>query len=203
LAVSAPAAVVLASASAARRRMLLNAGIAFDLDPAAIDEAAIKAEARQAGATAEAAALALARAKAAAVSARRPDAVVIGADQLLTCADIWYDKPADVEAAVQQLQSLCGRAHRLVSAAAVVRAGETLWQTVDVASLTMRPFSEAFLERYLTAMGRSVTRTVGAYQLEGPGIQLFERIDGDYFTILGMPLVPLLACLRELGVLQR
>jgi len=187
--------IVLASASAARRRMLEGAGIAFAVDAAAIDEDAAKQ------ATADQAAIAdiLAERKALHVSARHPGALVIGADQTLDCGGAGFDKPVDRAGARAQLLALRGRTHRLVSAVAVVQDGRTLWRHRDAASLTMRDFSDGFLESYLDAVGDAALTSVGAYQLEGRGVQLFERVAGDHFTILGMPLLPLLAHLRACG----
>lgn len=197
---SSGAPLVLASASAARAAMLTAAGLAFETQAAAVDEEAVKAAMRAAGAAVPDIAMALAELKARRVSARRPGAFVIGADQMLTLGNAAFDKPADRAAARAQLLALRGAAHRLVSAACVFRDGERLWGTLDHATLTMRRFGDDFLDRYLDAMGPSVTRTVGAYQLEGLGAQLFARIDGDYFTILGLPLLPLLDFLRGHGI---
>jgi septum formation protein len=187
--------IVLASASSARRLLLERAGIAHVCEPAAIDEAAVKAAMQ--GVAVEEVALALADSKACAVATRRPGAVVIGADQILECDGRWFDKPADVAEAARHLRALRGRTHRLVSAAVAVRDGARLWRHVAEARLTMRPFSDHFLDDYLACGGPAILESVGAYRLEGPGAQLFETIDGDYFTILGLPLLPLLEFLRR------
>ena len=142
----------------------------------------------------------MALAKAEAVSPRHSNALVIGADQILECAGTWFDKPPDAEAAARQLGSLCGRTHRLVSAVCVVRDGQRLWQLVEAAHLTMRPLSEAAIAAYLEKAGLQALHSVGAYQLEGLGAQLFSEIEGDFFTILGLPLLPLLVFLREHGI---
>ena len=125
----------------------------------------------------------------------------VGADQILECDGRWFDKPRDLEEARAQLQALSGRTHRLITAAAVVRDSAVLWRAIETARLTMRRVSEAFLDRYLAAMGKRVLATVGGYELEGLGAQLMTRVEGDYFAILGLPLLPLLAFLREDGAL--
>lgn len=195
--------MILASASPIRRALLEQAGVAVATDAAAVDEAAVKAAFRADGASADACAEALAALKAMRVSSRHPAALVIGADQMLDFEGVWYDKPADRAAARDQLRALRGRTHRLISAAVVMRDGQRLWHTIAVARLTMRPFSEEFLEEYLHLADPAILRAVGAYQLEGRGVQLFERVDGDYFTVLGLPLLPLLDFLRGQGVISR
>ncbi|WP_114859340.1 Maf family protein [Azospirillum brasilense] len=193
--------VVLASGSRTRAEMLERAGVRVTLAPAAVDEEEIKLAARAEGAPVEDVAEALAELKAQRVTRKHPGALVIGADQMLECEGRWFDKPADRDAARAQLQDLRGKAHRLVSCAVVIRDGERLWHHVDRARLTMRPFSDAFLESYLNAAGDDVLGSVGAYHLEGLGAQLFHRVDGDFFTILGLPLLPLLGFLRVHGVI--
>ncbi|TVR96305.1 MAG: septum formation protein Maf [Rhodospirillales bacterium] len=193
--------VVLASASVARRRMLHQAGLTLVADPADIDEESLKVEAARQGKTPVAIALALAEAKAVAVSLRHPDALVIGADQVLVCGGRLLSKAADRQQAAATLERLRGRSHRLVSAVALVRDGRISWRHVDTARLRMRAFSKSFLQSYLAAEGKAVIQTVGAYALEGRGAQLFDRVDGDHFTVLGLPLLPLLAQLRREGVI--
>ncbi len=193
--------VVLASGSRTRAEMLERAGVRVTLAPAAVDEEEIKLAARAEGAPVEDVAEALAELKAQRVTRRHPGALVIGADQMLECEGRWFDKPTDRAAARAQLQELRGRTHRLVSCAVVVRDGERLWHHVDRARLTMRPFSDAFLDSYLDGAGDDVLHSVGAYHLEGLGAQLFHRVDGDFFTILGLPLLPLLGFLRVHGVI--
>ncbi|CAO3372094.1 Maf family protein [Azospirillum argentinense] len=193
--------VVLASGSRTRAEMLERAGVRVALAPAAVDEEEIKLAARAEGAPVEDVAEALAELKAQRVTRKHPGALVIGADQMLECEGRWFDKPADRAAARAQLQDLRGRTHRLVSCAVVIRDGERLWHHVDRARLTMRPFSDAFLDSYLNASGDDVLGSVGAYHLEGLGAQLFHRVDGDFFTILGLPLLPLLGFLRVHGVI--
>jgi len=193
--------LILASGSKARAAMLDGAGVAVACDPADVDEGALKAAGRARGATVAATAEALAEAKARRVAQRHPGAFVLGADQMLACEGDWFDKPADRDRARAQLLRLRGRTHRLVSAAVIVRGAERLWHHTDTADLTMRPFSDAFLEWYLDACGEAVLHSVGAYHLEGLGAQLFDRVDGDFFTILGLPLLPVLGFLRDHGVL--
>lgn len=194
--------VVLASASAARAALLRAAGITVAIAPAAIDEDAIKAALRADGAGAADVAEALAEMKARRVAPRHPGALVIGADQMLDCDGIWFDKPLSLEQARAQLVALRGKAHVLHTAAVVVRDGERLWHTADHARLVMRPFSDGFLDDYLARIGAAALTSVGAYQLESLGIQLFAKIEGDHFTILGLPLLPLLGFLRGQDVLQ-
>lgn len=193
--------LILASASAARQTLLRDAGLVFDVEPAAIDEAGVKQAAQADGATAAETALALAGLKAQRVSRRHPDALVIGCDQLLVCGERWFDKPADLQAAREHLHALRGRTHTLATAVVCHRAGARVWHQVSQPSLTMRAFSDAALDAHVAAEGMTLTCTVGAYRLEGPGIQLFDRIDGDHATILGLPLLPLLGFLRQHGVL--
>lgn len=196
--------LVLASASAARRQMLDAAGVAAAALPAALDEAVAKTRLRGQGAGPAETALALAAAKAQAVLAR-PEAgqgaLVIAADQILVCGDLWLDKPAGPDAARHQLMALRGRSHVLTSAVVLRGAGLPDWQAVDQAELRMRNFSEAWLDSYLAAEGEAVSGSVGGYRVEGAGVQLFESMRGDWFTILGLPLLPLLERLRELRVL--
>jgi septum formation protein len=193
--------LILASASPYRRRMLENAGVAFSVVPADVDEASLKrrlaGEAQPAAAVADA----LARAKAQDVSARYPDAMIIGADQILAVDNELLDKPGDLAAARAQLERLRGRTHRLLSAVALAQAGDILWTHVGEAVLTMREFSPAFLDRYLALAGASLCRIVGAYEIEGLGIQLFDRVEGDHFSIICLPLLPLLMELRSRGVI--
>jgi septum formation protein len=193
--------IVLASASPTRAGLLRAAGISVMIDAAAIDEAEVKASLRAARAEPGAIAQTLAELKAQRVSRRHAGSLVIGADQILECDGVLFDKPADPAAARIQLLALRGRAHRLVSAVVLVRDGQRLWHHVDRADLKMRDFSTSFLDRYLESADQAALSSVGAYQLEGIGAQLFAAIDGDYFTILGLPLLPLLDILREQGVL--
>jgi septum formation protein len=194
--------LILASGSAIRAELLRRAGVGFTIEAAAVDEAEIKSSFRAERRPAVECAVALAEAKAARVSRRHAGALVIGADQILVCDGIWYDKPSDRAAARDQLMALRGKRHELVSALCVLRDGERLWHVVERPALTMRRFADYFLEEYLDAAGDAVLASVGAYQVEGRGVQLFERIEGDFFAILGLPLLPLLAFLRGHGVVR-
>lgn len=194
-----PDPLVLASKSAARRALLEAAGIAVSVQPAAIDERALEAQAGPQ--SPRKAAAILARAKATAVAADHPGLFVLGADQTLALGERRFSKAADRGAARAQLLALRGKTHTLHSAIAVARGEQVLFEHVDSARLTMRDFSDAFLDRYIETVGDAVTASVGGYQLEGPGIQLFDRVEGDYSTILGLPLLPLLRWLRSQGLL--
>jgi septum formation protein len=166
-----------------------------------VDEGEVKAGARAQSLSVEATALLLAGLKAERVARRHPDALVIGADQILLCDGAWFDKPPDMEAARAQLLALRGRAHELVTAVLCQRGGQRLWQHVARPRLVMRSFSDAFLDHYLALEGEVLTGTVGAYRIEGPGVQLFDRIEGEHSEIVGLPLLPLLGFLRQHGVL--
>jgi len=194
--------LVLASASRARRALLENAGVAFEAVPAALDERAAEKPLLDAGAPPDDIAAALAMAKALAVSEGRPGDLVIGADQVLAFQGERLVKPEDMEAARRQLLRLSGETHTLHTAVAAARGGEVLWQHAEAAHLTMRQLPPAFIGRYLAAVGPQALESVGAYQLEGRGVQLFERIDGDFFAILGLPLLPLLEFLRGEGIVE-
>lgn len=202
LQVSDPA-VVLASASPARVAVLRSAGVAFTQKSSKIDENSARAALHKEGQLTRPDDVAelLAITKATDISSMEPDAIVIGADQVLAFEDRTLEKPAGFDAARDQLLELRGKTHVLHSAVCLCRGGQHLWTHVDIATLQMRNVSPEFIGRYLSFAGASVLTSVGAYQLEGPGAQLFERVDGDYFTVLGLPLLPLLAKLRELEVL--
>ncbi len=195
--------IVLASGSAARQGMLRQAGVSFDVHVAPVDEDGIKSALRQEGADASQTAETLAEVKALRVSLNYPGRIVIGADQMLDCQGQWFDKPANLAAAAGQLKSLRGQTHHLHSAVVAVRDGQRLWHYRDRATLTMRNFSDDFLATYLDRAGDAVLSSVGAYQVEGLGAQLFAAWIGDHFTILGMPLLPLLDFLRENGELSQ
>jgi nucleoside triphosphate pyrophosphatase len=187
--------LVLASRSDVRAKILAAAGLRIEIRPAKIDERALEEEA----AVKDPAAVArlLASAKAREISASLPGRLVLGADQTLARGSLRFSKPASRTAAAEQLRSLRARTHELHSAVAVVRDGKMLFDCVDTARLTMRDFSDAFLDDYLEVAGDTAMLSVGGYQIEGPGVHLFERVDGDYFTILGLPLMPLLEFLRR------
>ena len=191
--------LILATQSRARQMLLANAGIDFEAVPADIDERGIQ---QSSGLTSpgEIAAL-LAREKACAVSSRHSGQFVVGADQTLALGTRLFSKPAGRMQAAGQLRALAGNRHELHSAVAVARDGKILFETVSVAGMTMRPLVDAEIDAYLNAAGEAVTSSVGAYQLEGLGVHLFERIEGDHFTILGLPLLPLLAFLRSKDLL--
>ncbi len=195
-------ALILASGSSARAKMLRDAGVTLEIIKPAVDEDELKASYRAEGADVIDTAIALAEMKAQAVSRRHNGCYVLGADQMLECEGIWFDKPADLGAARAQLKALRGRQHHLVSAAVLVKDGQRLWHHVDRAELTMRDISDAFLEWYLALAGDAVTSSVGAYHLEGIGAQLMTRVRGDFFTVLGLPLLPVLAILRTHGMLR-
>jgi septum formation protein len=187
--------LILASQSRARQALLSNAGIAFEVVPAEIDERAVQ-QASGLAAPGEIAAL-LAREKARSVSTRLPGRFVVGADQTLALGPRLFSKPAGRAQAAEQLRALTGHGHELHSAVAVMRDGQILFEAVMLARMTMRPLGEAEIEAYLAEAGAAVTTSVGAYQLERLGVHLFERIEGDHFTILGLPLLPLLSFLRS------
>ena len=187
--------LILASQSRARQMLLADAGIDFESVPADIDERAAQQSACL-SAPGDVAAL-LAHEKAVAVSRRKPDRYVIGADQTLALGDHLFNKPLDRTQAAEQLHALAGHTHELNSAVAVARGGKIVFEHVAIARMTMRPLNEAEIEAYLDRAGKAVTSSVGAYQLEGLGVHLFERIEGDHFTVLGLPLLPLLAFLRS------
>jgi septum formation protein len=194
--------LILASASATRARILARAGLAFTTERPRVDEEAVKTSLRAEGHSPRAQADALAEIKALSVSRMRPG-LVIGADQMLALEGAVFDKPADRAAARAQLQALRGKRHELLTAIVVARDGVALWRHLDRPRLTMRAFSDAFLDAYLDTVGADAMSSVGAYQLEGPGAQLFDAVEGDYFSILGVPLLPLLGFLREQGALAR
>jgi septum formation protein len=191
--------LVLASRSESRRAVLAGAGIPIEILPADIDERDI--ETRAGRKPPREIAMLLARAKAAAVATQLPGRLVLGADQTLALGDRLFSKPADAAAARDQLKSLRGRTHALHSAVVLVRDEAVLFAHCEVARLTMRDFSDRFLDAYMAAAGPAVTASVGGYQVERAGIQLFERIEGDHFTILGLPLLRLLPYLRDSGCL--
>lgn len=189
--------LILASKSKARAALLENAGLIFECQTADIDERAAEKPLVEAGAHPADIAQLLAEVKAMDVSEKNPGKLVIGADQTLGFGDKRFNKPIDDDAARRQLLELSGNSHQLHSAIALVKDGDTLWRHVSTATLTMRPFSPEEIGRYMAHVGDNVRSSVGCYQLEGLGVQLFEKIEGDYFTILGLPLLPLLGYLRD------
>ncbi|MCA6285560.1 Maf family protein [Phenylobacterium sp.] len=195
-----PPDVILASRSAARSALLRGAGVSFEAADSGVDEAALKTAILAGGAGPAEVASALAREKALAVSRRGPG-LVIGADQTLDFEGRLHDKPLSLAEAADRLRAMRGRAHRLHAAVAAARDGVVIWEALSSAELIMRSFSDAFLEAYLAGEGEEALSSVGAYRLEGPGVQLFSEIRGDYFTILGLPLTGLLELLRREGVL--
>lgn len=193
--------LILASQSASRRMMLTAAGVQYEAIPAYLDEREI--EAGLAGAGAGEVALALARAKALAVSVERPEALVLGSDSLVEVAGRRFDKPASREDAAEHLRFFSGKAMHLHSAAALARNGKIVWEYGAMASLHVIGMSEAFIAGYLDEEWPAVAGCVGVFRIEGRGVQLFEAIEGDHFTVMGMPLLPVLGALREAGELPR
>jgi septum formation protein len=182
--------------------MLRSAGVPFEIDRPDVDEGALKIECRARGLSVVETAEALALAKAKQIAPRHPGRIVLGGDQMLECGDTWFDKPADRAAAGRQLMTLSGRSHKLHSATVALRNDQVIWRNIDTAELTLRPITSDFLEAYLDRVGDAVLSSVGGYQIEGLGIQLFSAVNGSHFTILGMALLPLLAFLRTEGVIE-
>lgn len=194
--------LILASTSATRQRLLRDAGIRFTAEAAHVDETVVLESLAAEKARGRDAADVLAELKAVRVSGRHPGAMVIGADQVLSLESEMFQKPADMNAARVQLQRLRGRTHVLSSAVCVARDGSVVWRVVEEAKLTMRVFSDEFLDAYLVEAGADILSSVGAYHVEGLGIQLFSRIDGESFTIQGLPLLPLIDFLRTHGIVR-
>jgi septum formation protein len=197
--------IVLASGSRARREMLAAAGVHFTVQAADVDEPAIRARMRAVDANVDPKKIAavLAAAKAEDVSGKIAGSLIIGADQVLALGDELLSKAPSIDAARETLRKLRGRTHELHSAVAFAENGKITWAHVATARLTMRNFSDAFLDDYLLRAGDQVRQSVGAYELEGLGVQLFDKIEGDYFTVLGLPLMPVLAELRERGIIEK
>ncbi|WP_095587813.1 Maf family protein [Actibacterium ureilyticum] len=198
-----PTKIILASASEIRRDLLRRAGVVVDTLPARIDEDAIRAALESEGATPRDIADALAEFKARKISEKHPDALVIGCDQVLDCGGTVFSKPADPDMAAEQLRQLRGKPHKLLSAAVIYENGKPLWRHVGQVRLTMRPFSDAYLDDYLTRNWDSVRHAVGCYKLEEEGVRLFSRVEGDYFNVLGLPLIELLGYLTARGELMQ
>lgn len=192
--------LILASASPSRRQLLANAGLDFEVETSGVDEDEVKRSLISGRAAPQEIAEKLAEMKALRVSAKHPEAMVVGGDSTLACQGRLFDKPPSIEAARKQLLALRGQTHELFSCVVVARGSARLWHWNERARLTMRQFNEAFLDAYLARAGDSVLSSVGAYQLEGLGAHLFSRVDGDYFTILGLPLLPLLSFLAGHGI---
>lgn len=191
--------LLLASGSAIRRKVLTDAGVTFRVQKPTVDEEAVKTELRGRGLKPTEQAMALAEAKALSVS-REHVGYVLGCDQMLALGDEAFDKPPNRDAARAQLLKLRGKTHHLLCAATIARDGQIVWRCLETPGLTMRAFSDAFLEDYLERAGEAVLATVGGYEFEGLGAQLFEKVEGDYFAVLGVPLLPLLAFLRAHGL---
>ena len=195
-----PLPLILASASPSRRHLLHNSGLKFTAQPSGVDEEEVKQSLLAEKAGAREIATALAELKAVRVSARQPDALVIGADSTLVCEGRLFDKPPTLADARRQLLALAGRMHELWSAVVVAQGGARLWHHAECGRLTMLPLSERLIDRYLRRAGQAVCASVGAYQLAGLGVHLFSRIEGDFFTVLGLPLLPLLSFLASHGI---
>ena len=196
-------ALILASASTVRAQLLRKAGVHFEVRPVGIDEGKVKASLLAQKLDADAVADALAELKAIRISSANPQALVLGCDQILAFDGRLIDKSADLTEACALLRELRGKEHSLVTACVLAKDGSAVWRRLERCRLWMRPFSDAFLDEYLQAEGDNVLGSVGCYHLEGRGIQLFERVEGDYFSVLGLPLIPLLAALREQGITGR
>ena len=192
--------LILASSSPSRRQLLSNAGLTFEVQPPGVDEEEAKRSLLSGRTAPQGIAEKLAEMKAMRISEKHPEAMVVGGDSTLACQGRLFDKPPSIEAARKQLLALRGQTHELFSCVVVARGGTRLWHWNERARLTMRPFNEAFLDAYLARAGDAVLGSVGAYQLEGLGAHLFTRVDGDYFTILGLPLLPLLSFLAGHGI---
>lgn len=194
--------LILASSSPFRRALLAGAGLDFEAVPSNLDERSLEAPLADSGATPDEVALVLAEAKAVDVSERHAGRLVIGCDQTMSLGDQVFHKPADMEAARRHLLDLSGKTHQLNSAVVLARDGLATWRHVSTARLTMRRLDPAFIGRHLARVGNRALSSVGAYQIEGEGIQLFEEIEGDTFTIMGLPLLPLLKELRSMGAID-
>ncbi|AIK97056.1 Maf family protein [Candidatus Odyssella acanthamoebae] len=194
--------LILASQSSSRAKILKNADIFFKAVPSAVDEGEIKSRAKGKGWSIQETALELARAKARVVTQIYPQDYIIGADQMMQCDGRWFDKAASLQEAKDQLRFIQAKLHTLPSACVIFRQGQEIWSTVVTPELAVRPLSDAFIDAYVARLGDEILRSVGCYQVEGLGAQLFEEIKGDIFTIMGLPLLSLMAELRRLGILM-
>jgi septum formation protein len=194
--------LILASKSASRRMLMEGAGLVFECRAADIDERATEARLSAHYAKPPEVAVELAKAKALDISVQHPDAYVIGSDQVLSLGERLFHKPLSMGEAADHIRAMSGKTHHLNCGVAIAFRGAIVWSGISIAAMTMRLISPAFLQTYLDLAGEGILQSVGAYQFEGPGIQLFDRIDGDYFTILGLPMLSLLAGLRELKVID-
>ncbi|MBW8309624.1 MAG: Maf family protein [Candidatus Paracaedibacteraceae bacterium] len=194
--------LILASQSFSRAQILEKAGISFQAKPSQVNEGEIKCQARERGWSIQETALVLARAKARAVTQFYPQDYIIGADQMMQCEGRWFDKAVSLHEATEQLQFMQAKTHILPSACVIFHGGQEIWSTVVTPELVVRPLSSDFIETYVRCLGDEILRSVGCYQVEGLGAQLFEEIKGDIFTIMGLPLLPLMAELRRLGILM-
>ena len=198
-----PPRLILASKSNARRRLLANACVNFEVCAAQIDEGVLKSHCRKEKNTVEATALTLARRKASTISTKFPESVVISADQILEQNNVWFDKPNNMQMARAQLKALSGEKHRLITACCVYVSGTEKWHDLSIAQMLVRNLSDTTIDHYLNTVGSSALKSVGVYQLEGAGINLFNSIEGDYFSVLGLPLLPLLVFLRQFPHLSK
>ncbi len=197
-----PQELILASASLARNRLLKNAGVAFHAVASDIDEVAMKRELKLDNQCPNAVVKALATAKAAKVGKKYPKTTIIGSDQLLVCNHQWFDKPTSIETARNQLERLSGRVHQLVNSTVIIKNSVAIWNYQNIINVEMRELSSDLIDEYLTKEGGAVCESVGAYKLEGYGAQLLKQVDGDFFSILGLPMFPLLGFLREQEILR-
>ena len=201
--INSSARVILASGSQSRADILKSAGISVEIHPSSITESVIKEAFSRQGKSVGEAAMALAVAKAQSISQKYPGAYVIGADSLMECEGTWFDKAQSIAEAISHLQRLSGRSHTLETAVCVVKDGQVTWSHLASSKLTMRFFSEDFLDRYVSCLGEKLLQCVGCYHIEGLGIHLFEEIHGDIFAIMGLPLLPLLTYFRREGVVLK